>query len=164
MNRRGFLSAILAAGVAPYVVTTAGILMPTTQILTLSALAMEDWVPNSYGEVALEWGNKVILHAHSLYDSYGRPTRHNTFIATGKTTFAGTLKGQPGRVENGIFVPAAMVNATYGQPTLPRMPQSRLNSLRELAANRGIQGDWITVNGALTPIIPDAGGGLVCGE
>ena len=28
MNRRGFLRSILAAGVAPYVVTTAGVLMP----------------------------------------------------------------------------------------------------------------------------------------
>jgi len=30
MNRRGFLQAILAAGVAPFVVTTAGVLMPVT--------------------------------------------------------------------------------------------------------------------------------------
>lgn len=28
MNRRGFLKSILAAGVAPYVVTAAGVLMP----------------------------------------------------------------------------------------------------------------------------------------
>ena len=28
MNRRGFLASILSAGVAPYVVTTAGVLMP----------------------------------------------------------------------------------------------------------------------------------------
>lgn len=28
MNRRGFLKSILASGVAPYVVTTAGVLMP----------------------------------------------------------------------------------------------------------------------------------------
>ena len=30
MNRRGFLQGILAAGVAPFVVTTAGVLMPVT--------------------------------------------------------------------------------------------------------------------------------------
>lgn len=35
MNRRGFLQAILAAGVAPYVVTTAGALVPVRQIQTL---------------------------------------------------------------------------------------------------------------------------------
>lgn len=32
MNRRGFLKSILAAGVAPYVVTTAGVLMPVRAI------------------------------------------------------------------------------------------------------------------------------------
>lgn len=40
MNRRSFLSAILAAGVAPYVVTTAGVLMPVRQrnLYTLAEL------------------------------------------------------------------------------------------------------------------------------
>jgi hypothetical protein len=33
MNRRGFLKSILAAGVAPYVVTSAGVLMPLKQII-----------------------------------------------------------------------------------------------------------------------------------
>ena len=37
MNRRGFLKAILASGVAPYVVTSAGVLMP------LRALAVPTW-------------------------------------------------------------------------------------------------------------------------
>jgi hypothetical protein len=32
MNRRGFLKSILAAGVAPYVVTTAGVLMPVRRV------------------------------------------------------------------------------------------------------------------------------------
>lgn len=32
MNRRGFMRSILAAGVAPYVVTTAGVLMPVRAI------------------------------------------------------------------------------------------------------------------------------------
>lgn len=32
MNRRGLLKAILAAGVAPYVVTTAGVLMPVRSL------------------------------------------------------------------------------------------------------------------------------------
>ena len=35
MNRRGFLKSILAAGVAPYVSTMAGVLMPGKQIVTL---------------------------------------------------------------------------------------------------------------------------------
>jgi hypothetical protein len=34
MNRRGFLRSILAAGVAPYVVTTAGVLMPVRKLVT----------------------------------------------------------------------------------------------------------------------------------
>lgn len=33
VNRRNFMQAILAAGVAPYVVTTAGVLMPVRQIM-----------------------------------------------------------------------------------------------------------------------------------
>jgi hypothetical protein len=37
MNRRGFLQAILAAGVAPAVITTPGILMPVKQL----------WIPSS---------------------------------------------------------------------------------------------------------------------
>lgn len=38
MNRRGFLKAILAAGVAPYVVTTAGVLMPVRKIATVPTI------------------------------------------------------------------------------------------------------------------------------
>jgi hypothetical protein len=38
MNRRGFLKSILAAGIAPYVVTTAGVLMPIRQIVTAPLL------------------------------------------------------------------------------------------------------------------------------
>ena len=34
MNRRGFLKGILAAGVAPYVVTGAGVLMPVKKLWT----------------------------------------------------------------------------------------------------------------------------------
>jgi hypothetical protein len=33
MNRRGFLKSMLAAGVAPYVVTSAGVLMPVRKII-----------------------------------------------------------------------------------------------------------------------------------
>lgn len=32
MNRRGFLKSILAAGIAPYVITTSGLLMPVRAI------------------------------------------------------------------------------------------------------------------------------------
>lgn len=41
MNRRGFLKAILAAGVAPYVVTTAGVLMPVEKIVTVVVITLE---------------------------------------------------------------------------------------------------------------------------
>ena len=44
MNRRSFIQSILAAGVAPYVVTTAGVLMPVRQIVSVEiapAVAME---------------------------------------------------------------------------------------------------------------------------
>lgn len=38
MNRRGFLKGMLAAGVAPYVVTTSGVLMPVRKIITPDVL------------------------------------------------------------------------------------------------------------------------------
>ncbi len=60
MNRRGFLRGVLAAGVAPYVVTAAGVLMPvkrlalpdpfagyvaiTEELLTVSAISIEAMV------------------------------------------------------------------------------------------------------------------------
>ena len=34
MDRRGFMKSILATGVAPYVITTSGLLMPVKKILT----------------------------------------------------------------------------------------------------------------------------------
>lgn len=54
VTRRGFLNGILAAGVAPYVVTTAGVLMPVRKL----------WVPDDYIMVGdeighvIEWGPK----------------------------------------------------------------------------------------------------------
>lgn len=57
MNRRGFIQAILAAGVAPYVVTTSGILMPirklvvpTVEAFMSSAAAGEIRTIVNYGE------------------------------------------------------------------------------------------------------------------
>ena len=35
MNRRGFLQAILASATAPYVVTSAGVLMPVRKLVTI---------------------------------------------------------------------------------------------------------------------------------
>lgn len=43
MNRRGFLQAILASATAPYVVTTAGVLMPVKKILVPPILVIEPW-------------------------------------------------------------------------------------------------------------------------
>lgn len=42
MNRRGFLQAILASGVAPYVCTAAGVLMPVKK-LVVPALEFGTW-------------------------------------------------------------------------------------------------------------------------
>lgn len=42
MDRRGFLKSILAAGVAPYVITTAGVLMPVKAIAAPEILKLED--------------------------------------------------------------------------------------------------------------------------
>ena len=44
MNRRGFLQSILALGVAPYVVTTAGVLMPVRQVITIPDVETL-WIP-----------------------------------------------------------------------------------------------------------------------
>ena len=45
MNRRGFLAGILASGVAPYVVTTAGLLM---RIRPIEIFPSKIWIPNEY--------------------------------------------------------------------------------------------------------------------
>lgn len=39
MNRRGFLQACLASAIAPYVVTSAGVLMPLAKIQTISTMS-----------------------------------------------------------------------------------------------------------------------------
>lgn len=46
LNRRGFLQAILASATAPYVVTTAGVLMPVRKILVqeFNEKALEDMI------------------------------------------------------------------------------------------------------------------------
>lgn len=41
MNRRGFLKSILAAGVAPYVVTASGVLMPIKQIARIEPIPFD---------------------------------------------------------------------------------------------------------------------------
>lgn len=53
MNRRGFLKGILAAGAAPYVVTTAGLLMPVRQIVVadLTEASLEQMVVDIYKRV-----------------------------------------------------------------------------------------------------------------
>jgi len=42
MNRRSFMQAILAAGVAPYVCTTSGVLMPVRAIAEPSLVVLSD--------------------------------------------------------------------------------------------------------------------------
>lgn len=60
MNRRGFLQAVLASSIAPYVITTAGVLMPTRQRIIAPALDLS--------EANLE---KMLIELHSLVDDRG---------------------------------------------------------------------------------------------
>lgn len=53
MNRRGFLKSILAAGVAPYVVTASGVLMPVKKVVTLSEAALDEAVVYLHKEYGL---------------------------------------------------------------------------------------------------------------
>ena len=48
MNRRGFLQACLAASTAPYVLTTAGVLMPSTKVITLTDDALREAIQQIY--------------------------------------------------------------------------------------------------------------------
>lgn len=108
MQRRSFLAGIFAAGIAPYIVTTAGVLMPHGKILTLSDLAMEEWTPNPYGEITLDLWDKITLEVPKK-----KRRLHDYWIATEETKFSGTLKGMPGIIEHGIFVPAKVESINY---------------------------------------------------
>ena len=74
MNRRGFLQGILAAGIAPFVVTTAGVLMPVRKIITPQLLfSVSDYFMQSGGftlnqPVTQYIGVKELL-VRSTYDS-----------------------------------------------------------------------------------------------
>lgn len=71
MHRRGFLRGILAAGVAPYVCTTAGVLMPVRDLWKPVALK-EAWafttlaVFRSGIALALELGDAVSIKGMDL--------------------------------------------------------------------------------------------------
>lgn len=118
MERRGFLASILAASVAPFVVTRAGVLMPTTKIWTSSTdvvtahdVMMEGWIPLTGGERWLESGDSLCARVrvpewHSNYAGPLEPVFTRGFRATSRTLIAGTLHGQAGRFERGIFIPA----------------------------------------------------------
>jgi hypothetical protein len=65
MNRRGFLKSMLAAGVAPYVVTSAGVLMPVKKILTATAPEIAfvqsgpGATPQTFQEALRLWGDGI---------------------------------------------------------------------------------------------------------
>jgi hypothetical protein len=68
VNRRGFLKGILATGVAPYVVTTAGVLMPVSDLwkprgtwLWLLA-ADEQW---NYFKIPTDLDSPVVFHEYT---------------------------------------------------------------------------------------------------
>jgi hypothetical protein len=63
VNRRGFLKSILAAGVAPYVVTTAGVLMPVRQrIVYLPELPVMWQSPFSSTYYRARRGGHAVVH------------------------------------------------------------------------------------------------------
>lgn len=53
MNRRSFMKSILAAGVAPYVCTSAGVLMPVRSLWEPPVLSSE-WYLEGEGKIAVE--------------------------------------------------------------------------------------------------------------
>ena len=82
MNRRGFLSSILAAGVAPYVQTTAGVLMPVKKLWTpvgrdlgLSQTDVYRWFSLTQVDIASKAGWKLA--------SYPKYTTMNASIGFG---------------------------------------------------------------------------------
>jgi len=58
MNRRGFLQGILAFGIAPFIVTTGGVLMPVRRISSLFLQAPQTG-PNYSFEVIYELDKKI---------------------------------------------------------------------------------------------------------
>ena len=58
MNRRGFLQAILAAGVAPWVITKAGVLMPVRKVIVPPPVI---WHSNQLSEAAAEQWERALF-------------------------------------------------------------------------------------------------------
>src|SRR5580692_1685870 len=72
MNRRGFLQAVLAAGVAPYVVTTSGILMPVRKVWSAGTDLLS--VGDDFGWYWKESeGGFQVLTQYSLLDALIKP-------------------------------------------------------------------------------------------
>lgn len=106
MNRRGFLKAILAAGVAPYVSTAAGVLMPIRQRTiwlwgdgihddteALQTLFNGGYVKNAGMATAENFGGRIFV-------SNGRFLTSATLVLEGQATlqdslFIGTMKDGP---------------------------------------------------------------------
>jgi len=133
MKRRSFLAGILAAGVAPHVVTKAGVLMPVLNIwtpeernvMTPQEAALEGWRPLPGGPVSLDLRSKLMVYApgglprmgtwvngeyipysHAPYDAKGYFRQRVFEAAKNGVVVDGTLHGQPGRLERGIFIPS----------------------------------------------------------
>ena len=60
MNRRSFLQGILAAGVAPWIITTPGILMPVKKIVTFESIH-----PLFSGEIGT-WSNSIFVPGDAI--------------------------------------------------------------------------------------------------
>lgn len=89
MNRRGFLQTCLASSIAPYVITTAGVLMPVRKIWTAESAGVSlvadidwfngnvwngaEWVFHEGGPIQLYWQKKEeIIVSRGLRDDHGR--------------------------------------------------------------------------------------------
>ena len=87
MNRRGFLSSILASGIAPYVITASGVLMPVRKIITLQWPDLEDY-EEGYFTPSLEMSGKAIF--------YNAVTRYTKI---GDVVFIGSMRRRQPRID-----------------------------------------------------------------
>jgi hypothetical protein len=113
MNRRGFLKSMLAAGVAPYVVTSAGVLMPVRKILTATAPEIA-FTPSGTGATAMTAQEALRLWGDGIHDDTaalqawldGRPVIRGDGSMVGRVLSGGSYRvsetiymreDQPGR-------------------------------------------------------------------
>lgn len=104
MNRRGFLQAILAAGVAPWAITKAGVLMPVRKVIVPEI----SWEPRQFGFVGPRSGKSWFIVQEAVRRANASPNDKIAILSYYKEptrSFIETLVGPTGMPINLTHLP-----------------------------------------------------------